>query len=62
MNRYYIRGWTPLGLFNTITACVFNRVLVKVIDHQAAGWDMIYTKTTYHWENAEKYDKKIGRY
>jgi len=27
-NRFYIRGLTPLGIFNTITGCIFNRVVV----------------------------------
>jgi len=30
--RCYVRGWTPLGLFNTVIGCVFNRVLVKTVD------------------------------
>ncbi len=31
-NRCYLRGWTPLGLFNSLVGCLFNRVLVKVED------------------------------
>lgn len=30
--RCYVRGETPLGLFNTVIGCVFNRVLVKTVD------------------------------
>ena len=26
--RFYLRGWTPLGLFNTLLAALCNRVLV----------------------------------
>jgi len=26
--RFYVRGWTTLGLFNTLTAALCNRVLV----------------------------------
>lgn len=28
-DRCYLRGTTLLGLFNTIIACLFNRVLVR---------------------------------
>lgn len=31
-NRCYLRGWTPLGLLNTVIGCLFNRVLVRHID------------------------------
>lgn len=31
-NRCYLRGWTPLGLLNTVLGCLFNRVLAKHID------------------------------
>lgn len=30
--RCYLRGWTLLGLFNTVIGCVFNRVLAKIMD------------------------------
>ena len=32
--RCYLRGWTPLGLLNTVLGCVFNRVLAKHIDNE----------------------------
>lgn len=47
-DRFYVRGWTMLGLFNTLLAFGFNRVLVihrdsdtqKVIDwHIGKGTD-----------------------
>lgn len=47
-NRFYVRGRTLLGMFNTLTAFIFNRVLVlhrntdtgKVIDwHVGKGTD-----------------------
>jgi len=60
MCRCYIRGWTPLGLFNTITGCLFNRVVVKVV-HTYNRWDGTYRLNTYHWEKAEDYDEKTGR-
>lgn len=31
-NRFYMRGTSPLGLLNTLTACLFNRVLVLHLD------------------------------
>jgi hypothetical protein len=31
-SRCYLRGWTLLGLFNTVIGCLFNRVLVQVTD------------------------------
>ena len=31
-NRFYLRGLSPLGILNTVTAFLFNRVLVKVSD------------------------------
>lgn len=33
-NRFYLRGWTPLGLINTLTGCLFNRVLVKHMNNE----------------------------
>lgn len=54
MNRCYIRGWTPLGLLNTVTGCLFNRVLVRVVNTD--GWGQVYT---YHWEKASEYDSKM---
>jgi hypothetical protein len=29
-NRCYLRGWTALGLFNTIIGCFLGRVLVRI--------------------------------
>lgn len=31
-NRCYLRGTTLMGLFNTVTGCIFNRVLVAQVD------------------------------
>lgn len=39
--RCYLRGWTPLGLFNTVAGCLFNRVLVRVTElrtGETIGW------------------------
>ncbi len=30
--RCYLRGLTPLGLINTVIGCLFNRVLVRIVD------------------------------
>ena len=40
-NRCYLRGTSLLGLFNTIIGCLFNRVLVQMVDnvtHKTVGW------------------------
>jgi len=39
-NRFYLRGTSPLGLFNTVTGALFNRVLVKLINaaNFTEGW------------------------
>lgn len=42
-NRFYLRGTTPLGLFNTLLACICNRVLVRHIDsetHKTVRWSV----------------------
>lgn len=42
-NRFYVRGWTLLGVFNTLTACLFNRVLVLHKDkltHRVVSWSI----------------------
>lgn len=42
-NRCYLRGWTPLGLLNTVIGCLFNRVLVRHIDTETGktvNWSM----------------------
>ena len=46
-NRCYLRGWSVLGLFNTIMGCLFGRVLVRVRDldtGQIIDW---------YWDRAE---------
>jgi hypothetical protein len=38
-NRFYIRGWTPLGVFNTILAFICNRVVVLHKERgKVVGW------------------------
>ena len=32
IRRFAVRGWTPLGLFNTVTAALFGHVLVVAYD------------------------------
>ncbi len=51
-NRCYLRGTSPLGLFNTIIGCLFNRVLVKKVDHlskKTVGW---------FWANATDFPRE----
>jgi hypothetical protein len=56
--RFYLRGLTPLGLFNTLTACLFNRVLVlhleeeslKIVDwHIGKGTDHPFNESEYEY-------------
>lgn len=55
-----IRGWTPLGLFNTVTALLFNRVLVKMTYiHGTDIEDENAYKRHYWWEKADEYDLKV---
>lgn len=44
--RCYLRGLTPLGLFNTVWGCLFNRVLVKVRDAKTNA------TVKWHWDTA----------
>jgi len=46
-NRCYLRGWTILGLLNTIVGCIFNKVLVIAKDsdtHKIVHW---------YWDRAD---------
>lgn len=50
MKHCYFRGLTLLGLFNTIIACLFNRVLVRVVDSDTGEtiswyWDIAINHT-----------------
>ena len=49
--RCWLRGWSLLGLFNTISGCLFNRLLVKIVD--------IETQETlsWFWCKAAEYDR-----
>ena len=33
-DRFYFRGWSVLGVFNTIIGCLFNKVLAVSIDNE----------------------------
>jgi hypothetical protein len=41
-NRFYIRGTTWLGLFNTLLACLTNRVFVRHVNEagKTIRWSM----------------------
>ena len=45
-NRYYLRGTTPLGIFNTILAYLINRVLVKCVDSDTGK------TVSWYWDKA----------
>jgi hypothetical protein len=54
--RFYLRGWSPLGVFNTIIGPLFNRVLVKMVhlpDHTVVG---------YRWDLADKYPRAVRQF
>ena len=47
--RCYLRGLTPLGIFNTMCGCLFGQVLVRVVDTDTG-------KTVrWHWDKAVKH-------
>jgi len=44
-NRFYLRGTSAIGLFNTLCAVLFNRVLVRHVDvdtHKTVGWSWVH--------------------
>ena len=47
--RCYLRGWTPLGLFNTVVGCAINRVLVKIVDMDTGK------TVSWFWDTATDY-------
>ena len=54
MSRCYLRGFTPLGVFNTITGVLFNRVLVRVyiVDTQRT--------VAWRWDRADRWPREQG--
>ena len=36
-NRFYFRGWSWLGLINTVSAFICNRVFVREVENTDAG-------------------------
>jgi len=47
--RCYFRGWSWLGLFNTVMGCLFNRVLVHAIDHRSGKTVSWYWNPAHWW-------------
>jgi len=47
-NRCYLRGFTLLGLFNTLIGCLINRVLVRCIDLDSRKVSWRWDKATNH--------------
>lgn len=47
-NRFYLRGLTPLGILNTVTGFLFNRVLVRGIDSSTNAVAWWWDKATNH--------------
>ena len=52
-NRCYIRGFSPLGLLNTVLGCLINRVLVRCVDSD--------TRLTlyWRWEKASEHPREV---
>lgn len=48
--NFHIRGWTALGLFNTVTGILFNRVLVRMYDRNT------HKTIKYYWDSVEKHN------
>ena len=44
----YVRGWSFLGLLNALAACLFNRVLVRVVTDEMET-------VRYEWDRAAGY-------
>ena len=48
---FWIRGWTPLGLLNTVAAAVAGRVLVRYEDTETRQF------MAWQWENAKDHPR-----
>ena len=53
-NRCYLRGLTPLGIFNTICGCLFNGVLVKVVNESTGKIHRRYWDRASDWKPEER--------
>jgi len=53
-SRCYLRGWTALGLLNTVLGCLLNRVLVRCVD-RAMG-----RTVRWRWERATAHPPAEG--
>jgi hypothetical protein len=53
-NRFYFRGTSWLGILNTITSIIFNRVLIRHVDDK--------TRKTFRWSIGKGTDFKCGSY
>ena len=54
-DRCYLRGWSLLGIFNTVAACLFNRVLVLHRDmdtQKVVGW---------RWDKAVSWPPEVSK-
>ena len=52
--RFYVRGITPLGIFNTVCGCLFGQVLVRIVDIDTG-------KTVrWYWDAAVKHPQEAA--
>lgn len=52
--RCYLRGPSPLGLFNTVAGCLFNRVLVRCVDQETGK------TVSWYWDKATDHPPEEG--
>ena len=50
--RFYVHSMTSLGLFNTVTATLFNRVLVRMTDLETGR------AVKYFWDSASNHPEE----
>ena len=52
--RCYLRGLTPLGIFNTVCGCLFDQVLVHVVDTDTGR------TVRWYWDAAAKHPPEVA--
>jgi hypothetical protein len=53
LDRFYWRGWSWWGLVNTLTACIANRVVVRMVDKKD---EKIFVQG-YEWRKATDFPR-----
>jgi hypothetical protein len=60
-NRFYLRGTSWLGILNTITACICNRVLVREVC-DSTGYTISYSIRKGTDFKPVRYQDKVDNY